>query len=50
VRNVEPNILKVFDFHIETRESDKKGYSKRYLRILSMLDDQFFTDFVEYDE
>ena len=50
VRNVEPNILKVFDFHIVKQESEKKGWTKRYLRILSLLDDQFFSDFIEYDE
>ena len=47
---MEPNIIKIFDFHIIKQDSEKEGFSKRYLRILGMSDDEFISDYIEYDE
>ena len=43
-------MIKIFDFHIIKQDSEMDGYSKRYFRILGMSDDEFMSDYIEYDE
>ena len=50
LRNVEPDSIRIFDFNIQTLPSELEGYQKRIMRVLTMRDEEFIFDYIEYDE
>jgi hypothetical protein len=52
VRNIDPDIIKVLDFHVikKKHKNTPAGYQRVEIRFLSMRDDEFLFDYIEYDE
>ena len=49
-RNVEPDLIKIFDMHVMRADSQEPGYLKRIIRIIGMRGDEFIYDLLEIDE
>ena len=51
VRNIDPDCIRVLDFNVSKKKHKTlKGYQRVEIRFVSMRDDEFLFDFIEFDE
>ena len=49
-REVEPGIIKIFDFHIQREAADEDGFVQNHLRLAGNREDEFIVDRADYKE